>query len=119
MNEYIAKPINEKDLHRLILQFAGIADAHGNKFEDNTKNNNEHPATYQFINLQYMRDISSGDKEYEKTVTEQFIEAIPLDLEAPESAFTHRDIDKLRQTAHTMKNKCFGNGPFGKAATLS
>src|SRR3977135_2681156 len=68
MNEYIAKPINERELFRFITQFTGTRDA----WPGLKKNiNNEAPAAYQFINLQYMREISEGDKEYERTVTEQ------------------------------------------------
>jgi signal transduction histidine kinase/CheY-like chemotaxis protein len=108
MNEYIAKPINEKELYRLIIQFAGMSGASTEvEFKVNAKvkkeMNNEYPATYQVIDLQYMRDISQGNKEYERTVTEQFLEVIPLDLEVLESAFTIRNLTSLRQTAHNMK----------------
>jgi CheY-like chemotaxis protein len=100
MNEYIAKPINEIRLSRLITQFTGIANARA----ENKKNvSNEYPAAYQFINLQYMREIGEGSKEYEKTVTELFIEAIPSDLEGLESALKKKDLVTLRQTAHNMK----------------
>jgi hypothetical protein len=89
MNEYISKPINGKELYRLITQFTGIASVR--------------PTPYQIIDLQYMRGISEGDKEYEKTVTEEFIEAIPLDVSALESALRDKDTATLRQTAHNMK----------------
>ena len=100
MNEYIAKPVKERELYRLILQFTGIKAAAA---RPKTDTNQEDPAAYQLINLRYLRDISEGNKEYEKTITEQFIEVIPLDIAALESAFANLDITSLRQTAHTMK----------------
>ncbi|HWK08056.1 MAG TPA: response regulator [Puia sp.] len=105
MNEYISKPINERELYELIRQFTGIglrADARKGEAPDAPKRA-EAPATYQFIDLQYMREISEGDREYESVVTEQFLEAIPLDLEALESALENGDLSRLRQTAHNMR----------------
>jgi CheY-like chemotaxis protein len=100
MNEYIAKPINERELYRLIMLFTGMAAPASGLRKDR---NNEDDAAFRFINLQYMRDISAGSKEYERTVTEQFIEAIPSDISALEMALANRDLTTLRQTAHTMK----------------
>jgi CheY-like chemotaxis protein len=100
MNEYIAKPINDTELYRLITQFTSDI-ASNDKFKK--KEILETPAGYNVINLLYMRDVSNDNKEYEKTVTEQFIEAIPIDIATLESAFTNRDETTLRQTAHNMK----------------
>jgi CheY-like chemotaxis protein len=100
MNEYIAKPINETELHRLIKEIADTQTG-TDKFKKNIQN--ENAGIYQYIDLQYMREISSGDKRYEKTVTGLFIETVPLNLEMLESAFVNKDLDKLRQTAHDMK----------------
>jgi hypothetical protein len=60
------------------------------------------PAVYQVIDLQYMWGISDGNREYERTVTEQFIEVIPVDLSALESALEKMDLVALRHTAHAM-----------------
>jgi len=100
MNEYIAKPINERLLSNLIIQFTGITNTLTLPKE---KISNEQLPAYQFIDLHYMRDISMGNKEYEKSVTEQFIESTPLDIETLETALKNSDLVKLRQTAHNMK----------------
>jgi signal transduction histidine kinase/DNA-binding response OmpR family regulator len=99
MNEYIAKPIKEKELFGLITRLTGTNDNRSNVKKGLIK---ETPA-YQLIDLQYMRGISDGDKDYERTVTEQFIEVIPVDLEALESALGNMDLVTLRRTAHTMR----------------
>ncbi|HXB45745.1 MAG TPA: ATP-binding protein [Puia sp.] len=100
MNEYIAKPISENKLYLLINELTGgVKEARS--FKDNLGIEDSSP--YQYVNLEYMREISGGDKQYERTVTGQFIEAIPVDLEMLESAFVKKDLAKLHQTAHEMK----------------
>jgi hypothetical protein len=99
MNEYIAKPIKEKELFGLIARLTGT---NGNRSDVKKGIIKETPA-YQLIDLQYMRGISDGDKDYERTVTEQFMEVIPVDLEALESALGNMDLVTLRRTAHAMR----------------
>ncbi|HMH33999.1 MAG TPA: response regulator [Puia sp.] len=100
MNEYISKPINERELYRLMIRLTGTENDES-KFKKGIAN--EQTNGYQYVNLQYLKEISNGDKEYERTVTEQFIEVIPLDIASLESAFDNRDIPGIRQTAHNMK----------------
>ncbi|MEO9004949.1 MAG: response regulator [Ginsengibacter sp.] len=100
MNEYISKPIREKQLHNLISQFIQNKKA--------AQSQKEHvqvltPTAYKYINLDYMREISEGDKEYEKTVTGQFIEAITRELDALEVSWRNKDMPALRSIAHNMK----------------
>ncbi len=100
MDEYITKPLNEKELNRIITKILGLSP----RFS--TLKKGIHSADvnrYQFINLKYMQDISGGDKQYEKKVTEQFFEAITFDLETLALAFRNRDLETLRHTAHNMK----------------
>ncbi len=100
MNEYIAKPVNDKELYGLLKQFTGVAADEGKPSKDVP---HKSPLAYKVINLLYMQDVSNGNKKYERTVTEQFIEAIPLDLETLQFAFTNRDENLLKQTAHNMR----------------
>ncbi|MEO6682096.1 MAG: response regulator [Ginsengibacter sp.] len=96
MNDYISKPIRENNLRQIINQYGS----------QSYKSSSEPPSGmnhYAFINLQYMQEISSGNKEYEKLVTEQFLEAIPEDLTGLENAWKDRDIPKMRHIAHNMK----------------
>lgn len=101
MNDYIAKPINEGELFRLIAQFSGIK---AERPEAKKDINNEYPIGYQFIDLQYMRRISEGNKEFERRITEQFLEAIPGDIEKLESALADNDPGTIRHIAHSMRS---------------
>jgi signal transduction histidine kinase/ActR/RegA family two-component response regulator len=100
MNEYIAKPINEKELFGLMARLTGMD---GGRGDVKTGAIRKTPAVYQVIDLQYMWGISDGNKEYERTVTEQFIEVIPINLSALESALEKMDLVALRHTAHAMR----------------
>jgi signal transduction histidine kinase/CheY-like chemotaxis protein len=100
MNEYISKPIREEQLHQLIARFTQL-----NRIPVLQKKSSAQykSGEYQYINLQYMKDVSGGNVEYEKIVTEQFMEAIPEDLLTLENAWQNNDINRLRQVAHDMK----------------
>jgi signal transduction histidine kinase/DNA-binding response OmpR family regulator len=100
MNEYIAKPIKHTELFGLIARLTGME---GNHTDEKKETIGATAAPYQLIDLQYMRGISDGDKDYERTVTEQFLEIIPVDLDALESALGNMDLALLRRTAHAMR----------------
>lgn len=98
MNEYIQKPIREKLLHDMIVQFTQV------KIIDCvTSASAKSDGSYRYIKLQYMKEVSNGNTDYEKTVTGQFIEAIPEELQLIENAWLSKDVSRLRQQAHNMK----------------
>ncbi len=99
MNGYIAKPINGHELLRIITQFTGnVADRR--KTDGST---NPQSSRYRFISLAYMFDISNGNKEYEKIITEQFLDAIPQDIERLRAALENQQYDSVKKIAHNMK----------------
>jgi signal transduction histidine kinase/CheY-like chemotaxis protein len=98
MDEYISKPIREEKLHQMIARFTKV-----NEPQALDKKQVNEPRCYRFINLGYMKEVSLGNAEYEKTVTEQFLEAIPDELSALELAWHNKEIESLRQTAHNMR----------------
>jgi signal transduction histidine kinase/CheY-like chemotaxis protein len=120
MNEYIAKPIDERELYRLIARFTGIRstgirstglkpympEAFPGLHKEAPAGYQKEapPAVYQVIDLEYMHGISEGNEEYEKSVTEQFLEAVPLDIETLDLALIRHDADSIRRTAHNMRS---------------
>lgn len=100
MNEYISKPIKEEQLLNLITKFSGSRIATKAELQNTTRisNNNFH-----YINLEYMKEISQGDIEYEKTVTSQFLEMVTEHLRDIEKYWQQENTSALRQTAHNMK----------------
>ncbi len=99
MNEYISKPIREEQLHRLIVQFT--RKEQGQSAVRPARPRAANP--FQYINLQYMKEISNGNKEYEKAVTEQFLESMPAELEKMEVSWKQGSTAEVQQTAHNLK----------------
>ncbi|HEY5406046.1 MAG TPA: response regulator [Ginsengibacter sp.] len=100
MDDYISKPIRENELLGLIEKYTS------SKYSDSVRNVLA-PAfsekKYNYISLQYMKEISRGNIGYEKTITEQFIEAMPNELTIIKQSWQSAEIDTLRQSAHNMK----------------
>lgn len=96
MNEYIAKPVNDDDLFKLILKFVPGASRSESPAATNGHN-------YQFIDLNYMKEISKGNIDYEKLVTSQFIELTLADVNMLKNMFSAEDFTGLKSTAHNMK----------------
>lgn len=97
MDEYISKPVREQELRGLINRLVGTGSNEPSSMQTGIAN--EH----KYIDLAYMQEISGGSKEYEQTVTAQFLEIVPADLEKMQGAWEEKDLAKLHRLAHTMK----------------
>ena len=100
MNEYISKPFREEQLYKLISLFLP---AKQNTGQSSMSGKKEQGRAYRYINFQYLRELSNGDEVFEKTITAQFIEAIPGSISALEKAWHNKDIPDLRHQAHNLK----------------
>jgi CheY-like chemotaxis protein len=89
MNEYISKPIKESELYSMIEQYARASSSE--------------PAET-VINLQYLRELSMGDAEFEHAIIRQFIVQMPEELELLEDAIAARRFPKIKGIAHGMKS---------------
>lgn len=98
MNEYISKPIKEEELFKLISNF-GLNEAE--KTETKTK---EIAPVYEFIELSYIKSISDGDQDFERTVTQQFLDKVPTHLQEMKSAYENKDFKLLKLRAHDLKS---------------
>ena len=99
MNEHISKPIRESDLQHIISQFTGNYVSPKSNVDLAVLEGND----YKIIDLRYMKEISKGDEEYEKLVTEQFLKLVPEELTALTQAFENKQFIELKQIAHNMK----------------
>jgi len=92
MNEYISKPIKEAELYAMIEQYA-------NATAPAAATNGE-----PVINLQYLRELSMGDAEFEHAIIRQFIVQVPEELEVLNEAILSRRFIKIKSIAHGMKS---------------
>jgi CheY-like chemotaxis protein len=98
MNEYISKPIKEEELFKLISNFG---------LQENEKKNvktDDPVSDYKIIELNYLKSISNGDREFEKTVTQQFLDKVPVHLQEMNLAYQNRDFKLLKLRAHDLKS---------------
>lgn len=91
MNDYVSKPIKETVLYNMIGRHAQQVS------EQNT-------VELHHIQLQYLRQLSGGDIEFEKQILEQFLQQAPEELDQLQSAIQKAEYDTIRQTAHSLKS---------------
>lgn len=109
MNEYISKPIKEEELFKLIASFSL------QELTQNKEKVEETASSFQFINLNYMRSISGGNTDFEKTVTQQFIDNVPNHLQQLIAAYQKNDFPTVKIRAHDFKTSI---GMLGLLETL-
>jgi signal transduction histidine kinase/FixJ family two-component response regulator/HPt (histidine-containing phosphotransfer) domain-containing protein len=98
MNEYISKPIKEEELFKLISSFGLVK----TNTEETTTSEKEIP--FQYIELSYMQSISGGDKSFEQTITQQFIDKMPDHLQELNDAYQNNNFAIVKLRAHDLKS---------------
>lgn len=93
MNEYISKPIKEAELYHIIEQYTAP--------EAGTE---RAPENENVINLQYLKELSMGDAEFEHAIIRQFIVQVPEELELLKEAINKRNLTRIKNIAHGMKS---------------
>lgn len=99
MNEYISKPIKEEELFKLISRF-GLQETKQNQTNEEVSTQ----LTFQYLDLSYMQSVSGGDKNFEQTVTQQFINNVPQHLEQLLTAYENKDFTTVKLRAHDLKS---------------
>jgi signal transduction histidine kinase/response regulator of citrate/malate metabolism len=103
MNEYLAKPIKEEELYRMIQVFTGKSSTPG--LYAHHKGTNGHVASQEgsLVQLAYLQQLSKGDKAFERSMLAQFITQLPDDLAVLEKAIDEGAVADIRSSAHTIK----------------
>jgi CheY-like chemotaxis protein len=100
MNEYISKPIREKELFNIMNN---MLKANGRGAEIKNRNSNIPIRDGELLNLDYLKEISGGDSSFEKIMMEQFLQQVPGELEAMQEAFSKGNYPELKHIAHNLK----------------
>jgi signal transduction histidine kinase/ActR/RegA family two-component response regulator len=119
MNEYLSKPVVERELFRIIGQFLRAFDNQtpgGQALQEPVvpfgvvkseivpgEASSAADAGYRFIDPDYLKQISNDDRAYEIEMTDQFLEAIPRDLSDLRTALSAGDPAAVSHIAHSMK----------------
>lgn len=98
MNEYISKPIKEEELFKLITNF-GLKEPKSEEIKITETN-----LVFEYIDLTYMLSVSGGNKSFEQTVTNQFIDNVPKHLQQLVTAYQDQDFKIVNLRAHDLKS---------------
>ncbi|SFQ66531.1 Signal transduction histidine kinase [Flavobacterium akiainvivens] len=98
MNEYLSKPINEDELFKLISNF-GLKE-----FGKKPSKEKEISFAYEYINLGYMKSVSNGSLDFERKVTQQFLDITPHQLQELKLCYENNDFKLVKLKAHDLKS---------------
>jgi signal transduction histidine kinase/CheY-like chemotaxis protein len=100
MNEYISKPIREKELFSIMNN---LLKTNGGR-TDMKNEQSHHPArSGSFLNLDYLKEVSGGNATFEISMIKQFLKQVPGELEAMKEAFDKTKYPDLIHIAHNLK----------------
>jgi signal transduction histidine kinase/CheY-like chemotaxis protein/HPt (histidine-containing phosphotransfer) domain-containing protein len=93
MNDYISKPIKETELYNLILRHINF-----NNKNPGIKNNNL------VIDLDYLHELSKGNKIFETEMIRQFMVQVPEEINSLKTAIDQKDFPSITSIAHGLKS---------------
>jgi signal transduction histidine kinase/CheY-like chemotaxis protein len=98
MNEYISKPIRQHELFKIINNFL-----RRNRPEFENQPRHDSNTNFELLNLSYLKELSGGNKIFETSMIEQFLQQLPGELSAMENEFSKGNYTVVAQIAHNMK----------------
>lgn len=101
INEYISKPIREKELYKIINELIRKNNNTSEKIIHSVSGSNERQ--YSNTDLQYLDELSGGNIDFKKTMISQFIAQVPDELNQLEAFLERKDYLSAKQTAHNLK----------------
>jgi CheY-like chemotaxis protein len=95
MNDYISKPIHEKELFSLLKKY----------LDDNRDSNIESLKNeLHYIDLNFLEDMVMGNGEFLKTIVKQFLKQFPGEIEALKNAVNQKDVKLIATLAHHIQS---------------
>jgi signal transduction histidine kinase/DNA-binding response OmpR family regulator len=100
MNEYISKPIREKELYNIMNKFPIT---NGGKTGIKNESTDMPLRDGLLLDLDYLNEVSGGNTEFEIRMIKQFLQQVPAELEAMKEAFDKTHNTELAHIAHNLK----------------
>ncbi|OQP39857.1 hypothetical protein A4H97_16690 [Niastella yeongjuensis] len=95
MNDYISKPIHEKELYSLLKKY----------LDDNRDSNLESLKNeLHYIDLNFLEDLVMGNGEFLKTIVKQFLKQFPGEMESLKNAIDQKNIQQVASLAHHIQS---------------
>src|SRR5450432_1113385 len=100
MNEYIPKPIREKELFQMMKN---LLKPNGGGADVKNENSNNPVRSGDFLNLDYLKEVSGGNAAFEISMIEQVLRQVPGELAAMQEAYDTANHPELIHNAHNLK----------------
>ncbi|HMF72069.1 MAG TPA: hypothetical protein VK616_11365, partial [Flavitalea sp.] len=100
MNDYVSKPIREKELYKIIND---LLKGKTEMAESKNELNNRSGQNTEVLNLKYLRELSGGNTAFEVNMIEQFLQQVPGEIAKMDNEFINKNYATVRQIAHNMK----------------
>ncbi|MFT5885907.1 MAG: PAS domain S-box-containing protein [Arcticibacterium sp.] len=98
MDDYLPKPFNQMELNQKINALL------------KKKNSSVRKTDKQAVNLEYLRSMAEGNKEFEKEIINTSLSHIPEDLNLLVSAIRILDLKQIASAAHKLKSSFYVMG---------
>jgi len=106
MNDFVTKPLDSVQLFDKIYQVA-LSDNRNYVASLDVQNSSSETSIEPIIgriDLSYLHELSSGNKQFEKEMLALFLEQVPEELEEMKLAYLQLDARDVRNAAHRMKS---------------
>jgi CheY-like chemotaxis protein len=100
MNEYISKPLREKELFQIMKN---ILKQNGGRAVMKNEQNLHPVRSGGLLNLDYLKEVSGGNTRFEINMIEQFLKQVPAELEVMKEAFNKINYTELTLISHNLK----------------
>jgi PAS domain S-box-containing protein len=95
MNDYISKPIHEKELFSLLKKYLG---------HDRASNIESLKKELHYIDLNFLEDMVMGNGDFLRTIIKQFLKQFPGEMEALKLAVDQKDFRQVATLAHHIQS---------------
>jgi CheY-like chemotaxis protein len=95
MNDYISKPIHEKELYTLLKRY--LADGRENSIESLKDD-------LHYIDLNFLQDMVMGSGDFLKTIIKQFLKQFPGEMESLKNAIDQKNARQVATLSHHIQS---------------
>ena len=95
MNDYISKPIHQKELYGLLIRY--LANDRNNNIETLKKD-------LHYIDLNFLEDMVMSNGEFLRTIIKQFLKQFPGEMETLKQAVDKKDARQVATLSHHIQS---------------
>ncbi|THU34796.1 response regulator [Niastella caeni] len=95
MNDYISKPIHERELYTLLTRYLS---------NERSANIESLKNDLHYVDLNFLQDMVMGSSDFLKTIIKQFLKQFPGEMEALKNAIDQKDARQVATLSHHIQS---------------